>query len=180
MIKLHVALFFEAEINSTIIKHRCHNAVNVSVRHTAFFVNKNTLVNTSQNLIGNITLKSHTGFVVSTMVAPTLLSASKLSFDEFILFGTPRHSPTLNTCSSHDLSYLCKAFDFTCDQCAHEFASHQLNFDADELHMTLKQCAVFLSRTSIAHSLSGRILFNVKLTRQQNFHNETVFYLGRV
>ena len=39
-------LFFKAEINSTITKHRFQNAVNVTVKHTAFFVYKNKLSST--------------------------------------------------------------------------------------------------------------------------------------
>ena len=92
---------------STIIKHRFYNAVDVSVGHSTPFVNKNTPINATQNLIGNITLKPTQitlDFVFSTIVAPSLLRASKMSFDEFILFGTPRHSLILNKLKCSNLN----------------------------------------------------------------------------
>ena len=79
------------------IKYRFYNAVDFSVRQSTLLLNKNTLIDATQNLIGNITLKPtqiHSDFVFSTIAAPSLLRASKMSFDEFILFGTPKTSST--------------------------------------------------------------------------------------
>ena len=50
-------LFSIVKRNSTMIKYMFYNAVDVSVRHSTLFLNKNTLINATQNLIGNITLK---------------------------------------------------------------------------------------------------------------------------
>ena len=68
----------------------------------------------------------------------------------------------------------------TCDQYAHEFASHQLNFDTDELHMLLSNYALSSFSDQLLHTAYQEEFYSMYSTQQQNFHNEIVFYLGTV
>jgi hypothetical protein len=61
--------------------------------------------------------------IVSAIPAPSLLGKATLSFDNFKLLGTPRHSLTFETCSVPCFSYLSKAFDLYCTM-THLIVSH--------------------------------------------------------
>ena len=87
-------LFSIVKCNSTMIKHRFYNAVDFSVRHSTLSLNKtfsSMLPKTSSETSHSNAPKSHSDYVFSTIAAPSLLRASKMSCDEFVLFGTPKH-----------------------------------------------------------------------------------------